>query len=265
MVDMLDLRYLLVMMLVGLANMSIVGQQSGLYYGAAATLQEAETALNRTVEEQVDHVDVPDTRLTTTTNATDKPLQWDALVGYRVNIADETQFLSIQAEVSLIGDDVNRNIDEFEATPGQRLFGEAWPKDWQIETSRSIGVITKYGINRKFLKVMDMSFYGLLGVRQTRLDFFTSFLGCFQTAGCSVDQLRTESVQVDPELNMIVTGVGFETNLGLKTALQVEVRAVSEASSEWESKVTSEEQELVTPYTLEQSGTDLSMKLIRYF
>ena len=247
-----------------LVGTSVDAQQGGFYYGAAATLQDAETAVNRTIDSAVEHVDVPDTQFATSNTAMDNSLQWDALAGYRFNMAEGTQFLALQAEISLIGDDVNRIPDNSEPTPGQKLFGESWAQNWEIETSRSIGIIAKYGFNRQFLNVFDLSAYGLVGVRQTKLDFFSSFLGCYQTAGCSVDELRSESTQIEPEMNMYVTGVGLETHLGLKTAFQIEVRVVGEASSNWNDAVQEGDDMLVAPTMLEQSGTDVSMKLIRY-
>lgn len=258
------IRHLCTTFLLVFACSSVTAQQSGLYYGAAATLQDAETALNRTVQSQVNLVDLPDTQLTRTTSGKEKPLQWDALVGYRFNVADQTQFFSIQAELSLLGDDINTRLTDDMETPGQQLFGQTWERDWKIETSRSIGIVTKYGFNRQLFKVIDLSIYGLVGARRTHLDFFSSFLGCYQTDGCSVDELRLESTRVDPEVNMLIGGVGTEIHLGLKTAIQLEMRAVGETSSEWETELKSGDETFISPVTLEQSGTDFSMKLIRY-
>lgn len=248
-----------------LASTGIAATPSGIYYGAAATLQQAETALTKTVESRFGGELTPSQTYQTSAVVDENQLQWDGLVGIRFPFAEATQFIAIQAEVSLVGDDVSGRLDGEGQSPGRNLFGEAWPEEWSLETSRSYGITGKYGIQRALFGVFDVSLYGLLGARQTELDFFSTFYGCFQQAGCSVDEFRTDVSHINPELTMFVAGAGIETNLGLKTAFQVEVRFVGEASSDWGTDFAEGEQAVSVPVELVQEGTDLSMKLIRYF
>lgn len=238
-------------------------QPSGLYYGAAATLQQAEVVYEKAVRSKLKNSDETRTRATST-DIDDSPLQWDGLVGFRLNFADGTQFISLQTELSLAGDDISGRLDGDGDSPGQNLFGEAWPEEWSLKTTRSMGVIAKYGIHRSLLGTVDFSVYGLAGARQTKIDFFSSFRGCFQTLECNPNEFRNDSLSINPEFNMVIAGAGFETGVGSKTALQFEIRYVQDADTTWLAQFSDEETEVNVPSSLQIENTDVTIKLIRY-
>ena len=242
----------------------LFAEPGGIYYGASATVQQAEVLYKKTVLGRRDGSDDVNSTRSSDTLVEDRPLQWDGLIGYRLNFGQGMQFMSLQTEISLVGDDISGRLDGSGDSPGRNLLGEAWPEDWRLETSRSIGVIAKYGIQRSLFGTIDFSLYGLFGVRQTRIDFFSSFQGCFLRAGCSVDDLRADTLSVDPEVNLGVAGIGFETGIGSKTALQFEIRYIEDFKSEWVGELTDEDFEIDAPAGLTIENTDFAVKLIRY-
>ncbi|MYD43527.1 MAG: hypothetical protein F4W90_06505 [Gammaproteobacteria bacterium] len=247
-----------------LMPMAIAAEPQGIYYGASATMQQAEIEYKKSVRSLFrDNEGRTDTQ-ETSANVEEKPLQWDGLLGYRLNFAEGTQFFAIQLEASLLGDDVSGRLGGEGESASQNLFGEAWPEDWSLETSRTLGVVTKYGISRALLQAIDISLYGLVGVRQTTIDFFSSSFGCFQAIGCDVNEFRTNTQSLDPEVNLVVAGVGIETGLTNKAALQFEVRYVQDFKSEWLTEFEDSGQEVSVPSGLTIESTDLTVKLIRY-
>lgn len=257
--------------LVGLTVLLVVSitsrvnaEPGGFYYGASATLQQAEVLYQKSVLGRFQDSDRETAEWSSMDEVEDKPLQWDGMVGFRVNFADGTQFLALQGEIALTGDDINGRLDGAGNSPGRNLLGEAWPEDWNLETSRSVGVIAKYGVTRSLFGTIDISAYGLAGVRQTRIDFFSSFHGCFELDDCSVDQFRTATQSYDPEVNLLLVGAGFETGLTRKMALQFEFRLVEDFESDWVADFEGEGWEVDAPGGFTVENTDFAVKLIRY-
>lgn len=242
----------------------VIAEPSGLYYGASATVQQAEVLYRKSVLGRFQDSETESSEFSSMGAVEDKPLQWDGLVGFRLNFADGTQFLALQAEIALTGDDISGRLDGAGNSPGMNLLGEAWPEDWNLETSRSIGVIAKYGITRSLFSTIDISAYGIAGVRQTTIDFFSSFHGCFELDGCSVDQFRTATQSFDPEVNLLVAGVGLETGISRKTSLQFELRLVEDFESDWVADFEGEGWEVDAPGGFTVENTDFAIKLIRY-
>ena len=255
------LLFALVCLTVGV---TMVAQPSGIYYGASATLQQADVIYGKAVVNQFKDGS-PTVTNATSDEVDDKPLQWDGLVGYRLNFAEGTQFVALQAEISLTGDDISGRLDGEGESPGKNFYGEAWPEDWSIETTRSMGVLLKYGIHRSILETLDISVYTILGVRQTKLDFFSTFRGCFNDQECELQQFRDDSLALNPEVNVAVGGLGIEAGIGSKTALQIEIRAVEDADSTWLSEFSDDSRDVDVPAGFEISSTDVAVKLVRYF
>ncbi len=239
-------------------------EPGGFYYGASATVQQAEVLYRKSVLGRFQDAETESAEFSSMGEVEDKPLQWDGLVGFRLNFADGTQFLALQSEIALAGDDINGRLDGAGNSPGRNLLGEAWPEDWNLQTSRSIGVIAKYGITRSLFGTIDISAYGIAGVRQTRIDFFSSFHGCFELEGCSVDQFRTATQSFDPEVNLLVAGVGLETGISRKTALQFELRLIEDFETDWVADFEGEGWEVDAPGGFTVENTDFAVKLIRY-
>ncbi len=239
-------------------------EPSGFFYGASATVQQAEVLYQKSVLGRFQDVETGSSEFSSMGAVEDKPLQWDGLVGFRLNFADGTQFLALQGEIALAGDDISGRLDGAGNSPGRNLLGEAWPEDWNLETSRSIGVIAKYGVTRSLFGTIDISAYGIAGVRQTRIDFFSSFHGCFELEGCSVDQFRTATQSFDPEVNLLVAGVGLETGISRKTALQFELRLIEDFETDWVTDFEGEGWEVDAPGGFTVENTDFAVKLIRY-
>lgn len=240
------------------------GEPSGLYYGASATMQQAEVLYEKTIRSRFDAPDRASGEVSTTDEVTDRPLQWDGLVGFRINFADGTQFLALQAELALTGDDISGRLSGAGQSTNLDQIGDAWPEDWSLETSRSMGAIAKYGITRSVFGTFDVSMYGLAGVRQTKIDFFSSFRGCFVAIDCTEEDFRTTTQSFDPEVNLLVAGVGLETGINRKTALQFEVRYVEDFKDEWVAEFSGEDWDVNAPGGFTVQNTDFTVKLIRY-
>ena len=238
-------------------------QPSGLYYGASATLQQAEVVYAKAVRSIV-RESGDSTIRATASNIDDRPLQWDGLAGLRINIAEGTQFVSLQAEVSLAGDDISGRLDGDGDSTGMNLFGEAWPEDWSLKTTRSVGVIAKYGIHRSLFGALDFSVYGLAGARRTKIDFFSTFRGCFNTLECDANQFRNDSLSINPEFNIVVAGIGLESGVTSKTAFQFELRHVEDVDTNWFTMFSDDSMAVEIPSGLEIKNTDLTIKMIRY-
>ena len=239
-------------------------EPGGIYYGASATLQQAEVLYEKTVRSRFDAPDRAPGEVSTSGEVSDRPLQWDGLVGFRLNFADGTQFLALQAELALAGDDISGRLEGAGTSPGLNAVGDAWPEDWSLETSRSMGAIAKYGITRSLLGTFDVSIYGLAGVRQTKIDFFSAFRGCFDLGNCDANAIQTASQSFDPEVNLLVAGAGLETGLTRKTALQFEIRYVEDFKDEWVAEFSGEDWEVDAPGGFTVQNTDFAVKLIRY-
>ncbi|MCE2407617.1 MAG: hypothetical protein J4G19_08975 [Pseudomonadales bacterium] len=239
-------------------------EPGGIYYGASATLQQAEVLYRKSVLGRFEDSTNESSEWSSSGEVEDKPLQWDGMLGYRLNFADGTQFLALQAEIALTGDDISGRLDGAGNSPGRNVLGEAWPEDWTLETSRSMGVVAKYGVARSLFGTIDISLYGLAGVRQTTIDFFSSFHGCFELAGCSVDDLRTATQSYDPQVNLLVAGFGLETGISGKTSLQFELRLVEDFEADWIADFEGEGWEVDAPGGFTVENTDLAVKLIRY-
>lgn len=258
----------------GIAGLSLVvivastsqvnAEPSGFYYGASATVQQAEVLYRKSILGRFHDSETESSEWSSEGGVDDKPLQWDGLVGFRLNFADGTQFLALQGELALVGGDINGRLDGAGNSPGRNLLGEAWPEDWNLETSRSVGVIAKYGVTRSLFGTIDISAYAIAGVRQTRIDFFSSFHGCFELEGCSVDEFRTTTQSFDPEVNLITAGVGLETGISRKTALQFELRLVEDFESDWVADFEGDGWEIDAPGGFTVENTDFAVKLIRY-
>lgn len=239
-------------------------EPGGIYYGASATLQQAEVLYEKTVRSRINAPMQMGGEVSTSGEVSDRPLQWDGLVGYRLNFADGTQFLALQAELALAGDDISGRLEGAGTSPGLNAVGDAWPEDWSIETTRSMGAIVKYGIKRSLLGTFDVSIYGLAGVRQTKIDFFSAFRGCFTLGNCDPNEIQTASQSFDPEVNLLVAGVGLETGLTRKTALQFEIRYVEDFKDEWVAEFEGDDWEVEAPGGVTVQNTDFAVKLIRY-
>ena len=257
-------RHIFLCLTIVCVGLPIQAEPGGIYFGASATLQQAEVLYGKTVLSQF--TDTPGTSTRSTDTAVEeKPLQWDGLVGLRLNFAEGTQFMALQAELSLVGDDISGRLDGNGDSPGQNLLGEAWPEDWKLETTRSIGLIAKYGLQRSLFGALEFSVYGLAGIRQTTIDFFSSFHGCFLVDECSVDDFRTDTQSLDPNVNLAVAGLGLETGIGSKTAFQFEIRFVEDFESEWVADFTDDAYDIKVPAGFTVKNTDFGVKLIRYF
>ncbi len=239
-------------------------EPGGIYYGASATLQQAEVLYEKTIRSRFDAPDRSGGEVSTSDEVSDKPLQWDGLIGFRINFAEGTQFLALQAELALAGDDISGRLSGAGTSPNNDQVGDAWPEDWSLETSRSMGAIAKYGITRSLLGTFDVSVYGLAGVRQTKIDFFSSFRGCFVAIDCTEADFRTATQSFDPEVNLLVAGVGLETGINRKTALQFEIRYVEDFKDEWVAEFGGEDWDVNAPGGFTVQNTDFTVKLIRY-
>ncbi|MCY4094474.1 MAG: hypothetical protein OXG05_05025 [Gammaproteobacteria bacterium] len=239
-------------------------EPGGIYYGASATLQQAEVLYEKTVRSRFGAPDRDDGEVSTSGEVSDRPLQWDGLVGYRLNFADGTQFLALQAELALSGDDISGRLEGAGTSPDLNAVGDAWPEDWSLETSRSMGAIAKYGITRSLLGTFDVSIYALAGVRQTKIDFFSAFRGCFSIGNCDPDEIQTASQSFDPEVNLLVAGAGLETGLTRKTALQFEIRYIEDFKDEWVAEFSGDNWNVEAPGGFTVQNTDFTVKLIRY-
>lgn len=242
----------------------ILAEPGGIYFGASASLQQAEVAYKKNVLSRFSDSSDVVSNYETDVNVADKPLQWDGLVGYRLNFAQGTQFLALQAEVSVVGDDISGRLMGSGDSDNLNVYGEAWPEDFKLETTRSVGVVAKYGIMRALFGTLDVSLYGLAGGRRTTIDFFSSFHGCFTRLECSVDDLRTETQSLDPEVNLAVAGIGLETGFSSKTAFQFEVRYIQDFKAEWLAEFEDGGQEVSVPAGFTVENTDIAVKLIRY-
>ena len=250
--------------LVGLATASIQAEPGGFYYGASATMQQAEVLYEKTILSKFGAGDRASGEVSTSGEVNDKPLQWDGVVGYRLNFADATQFLVLQAELALLGDDISGRLPGAGTSQNLDQVGDAWPEDWSIETTRSTGLIAKYGILRSVFGTFDVSVYGLAGVRRTKVDFFSSFRGCFLAADCTEEDFRTATQSFDPELNLLIAGVGLETGLTRKTALQFELRFVEDFKEDWREQFSGDNWDVEAPGGFTIKNTDFAVKLIRY-
>lgn len=239
-------------------------EPGGIYYGASATVQQAEVLYEKTVRSRFNAPEQNDGDVSTSDEVSDKPLQWDGLVGFRINFADGTQFLALQAELALSGDDISGRLPGAGESPNLDQIGDAWPEEWSLETTRSMGAIAKYGITRSLLGTFDISLYGLAGVRQTKIDFFSSFRGCFVAIDCTEADFRTATQSFDPEVNLLIAGVGLETGINRKTALQFEIRYVEDFKDEWVAEFSGEDWDVDAPGGFTVQNTDFAVKLIRY-
>ena len=247
------------------ATSNVYGEPAGVYYGASATLQQAEVLYEKTIRSRFDTPERNDAVVNTSDEVSDRPLQWDGLLGFRLNFADGTQFLSLQAEIALAGDDISGRLSGAGESPNLDQVGDAWPEDWTLETTRSMGLVAKYGVKRSLLGTFDVSIYGLAGVRQTKIDFFSSFRGCFVAVDCTQADFQTATQSFDPEVNLLVAGLGLETGLTRKTALQFEVRYVEDFKDEWIAEFSGENWDVNAPGGFTVQNTDFAVKLIRYF
>ncbi len=245
-------------------SLPLYAESAGLYYGASATLQQAEVLYQKTVVSRVGASDVLDSSIDTETEEDDHPLQWDGLVGYRFNFAQGTQFIALQGEISIAGDAIQGTLPGNGESPEKNRFGEAWPESWNLETSRSVGVIVKYGIHRALFGTFNISLYGLAGTRQSKIDFLSTFHGCFQKLDCSVDQLRSDSQTLNPSIKVMMAGVGFETGLTKKTSLQFEFRYTEDMEHDWLSEFEDDDTSVTVPAGFTVESSDLAIKLIRY-
>lgn len=244
------------------AYVTVHAEPNGVFYGASATVQQSEALFEKSI---LGRFTSEDTEVEADSVISKTPLQWDGILGYRLNFADGTQFISLQAELALAGGAIGGSLEGVGTSPDRNELGEAWPEDWELETNRSHGLIMKYGIMRAILGTFDVSFYGLLGGRRTQIDFFSSFEGCFEVDGCSLDQLRAQSRRISPEINTLIGGVGIEAGLTGKTAIQFEIRRVEDADHDWVAEYQGTDWEVEARERFSVESTDFTAKVIRYF
>ena len=243
-------------------HLGVQAEPNGVFYGASATMQQSEALFEKSI---LGRFTSEDTEVEADSVIEKTPLQWDGILGYRLNFADATQFISLQAELSLAGGAIGGNLEGAGTSPDKNQLGEAWPEDWKLETNRSHGFVLKYGVMRALLGTFDVSFYGLFGARRTQIDFFSSFEGCFEIDGCSLDQLRTETQKLSPEINSLIAGVGIEAGLTGKTAIQFEARRVEDADHDWVAEFQGKDWEVEARERFSVESTDFAMKVVRYF
>lgn len=254
-----------------ITTLNLSAQERNLYFGTAIAVSDVEAAIKKTIDNTDPDALVPELRkgqkFTDRDNSNTTGFGLGLLVGYRIPISYNETFLSIEVDLAV---DLSDNEGQFTGvgtSTGRNQVGESWPDSWGINGDRNHGVALKISHKPEFLRVVDMTFYVLAGVREYRGELLYRYLGCLSIEPCSdaddTPDFETGSYERDIQVDGWMAGLGLGRELAGKTVIRIEARYTQYEESQWEDYF--EDLKIRVPAGLDTQNLGVGLTLTRYF
>ena len=249
----------------------VYAQEKNVYFGVSTTLANIDAAWNKTVDNSLANSLVPDIRrgqiVIEEDTVSTGTLGLSFLAGYRLPIAYNVYYLSIEFDIKADRSDIQGRMLGTGTSAGKNQLGESWPDQWELDDTISRGATLKISTSPGVLSSIDMSLYVLVGVRQLDTTFTSQFYGCLASETCSeaddTPDFTSGTTARDIQVNGATIGLGLGKGLGQKIVLRLETRLTTYDDATWEDFFETVNVNVPNKIDTEQLG--FTIGLTRYF
>ena len=221
---------------------TVCAQEKNVYFGVSTTLANIDAAWNKTVDNSLANSLVPEIRrgeiVIEEDTVSTGTLGLSFLAGYRLPIAYNDYYLSIEFDIKADRSDIQGRMLGTGTSAGKNQLGESWPDQWELDDTISRGATLKVSTSPGVLSSIDMSLYALVGMRRLDTTFTSEFYGCLSSETCSeadnTPDFTSGSVSRDIQVNGATIGLGLGKGLGQKIVLRLETRLTRYDDATWE-------------------------------